>query len=280
MTYIDKAKVDAVLDIVPDRAKACYTGQSILAYAPDPTFTWEEIDQWEDSTDVDIFCYNNESHAAVVQAYCCAGFAPANDIEAFKAERIRFFEPNRRFTLQTVSLQKEGLPPVNISWSKGVDDALDCIKRFDMDYLLCSMDMKTRIFADLRPENKRIAHVNPYHDRFDPEDVEPGFWYRQFDRCPKGWSRGVDTRPVAEQYKKWIQHSLALGDKTTHSKTRFYHDRMMKDSIKVMVDAGFDEKQAIAIYKLVKGEQDTWESQAVKHRAMLERIDNWLAEVR
>ena len=45
---LSKENVEEILSIVPDGAKCCYTGQSILAYCPDPTFTWEEVNTWEE----------------------------------------------------------------------------------------------------------------------------------------------------------------------------------------------------------------------------------------
>lgn len=277
---ISRSIVEEILDIVPPRAKACYTGQSILAYVDDPTFTWEEVDQWKDQTDIDLFCYSNTAHASVVQAYISAGWKPYSDIEEFKAERIRFFDPNRKFNLQTVGLEKPGYPKVNISWQKQVEDAIDCIKRFDMDYLMVSMDMRTRVFADLRPSDRRLAHVNPYHHRFDPVDVEPSFWYRQFERCPKGYSRGIDTRPVARQYKEWIEYTLEVGDKTVDSKTRQYQDKFMHEAIAPVIATGITAQQAEAIYHMFRGETNTWEAQRIKHEAMLKKIDDWLDVVK
>lgn len=277
---INKQKVERILDIIPWGARACYTGQSILAYCPDPTFTYEEMDLWEDQTDIDIFAYSHASQASLVQAYVSAGWEFPTSIEAFKGERIRFWEPNPKFNLQTVKLEKEGYPQLNISWQKGVEDALDCIKRFDMDYLMVSMDLSTKVFADLRGENKRVAHVNKHNRRFDPYDVNPEFWYRQFDRCPKGWSRGIDTRPVAEQYAEWIRKSLEQGDKALNSKTREYADRYMNQAIQPMIKEGFTEAQAIAAFHLYKGESNTWEAMEIKHKAMLERIETWLETVK
>lgn len=276
---IDREKVDEILSVVPKKAKACYTGQSILAYVPDPTFTWEEMNAWEDETDVDIFCYTQTSHSAVVQAFIDAGFKTKSGIEEFKADRIRFFDPNRRFKLQTVRLDKEGLPQVNISWRKDCTDAIDVIKNFDMDYLMVSMDISTGVFADLRPENKRVAHVNPYNARFDIMDVEPSYWYRQFDRCPKGYSRGIDTRPVARQYAEWIRQSLEIGDKAKDSKTREYQERMMEEAIAPVIESGIAREQAIALYHMFRGETHTWEATRMKHESMLAKIESWLKSV-
>ena len=158
-------------------------------------------------------------------------------------------------------------------------EAIADIFNVDMDYLMVSMDIKTGIFADLRPENKRIAHVNPYHHRFDPLDVEPGFWYRQFDRCPKGYSRGIDTRPVARQYKAWIEYTLEMGDRSLHSKTREYANRAMNEAIAPVIAAGFTKEQASALYHMFKGESNTWEASKIKHEVMLQRITTWLESV-
>lgn len=274
-----KAVVDNILDIVPAKARACYTGQSILAYVDNPTFTYEELNCWESQTDVDMFCYNNSSQATIVQAYLSAGWYALTDIDEFKSDRIRFWEPNRKFNLQTVMLTKEDQPTVNISWAKHVEDVLDCVKRFDMDFLMVGMDLRTGTVADLRPSNPRLAHVNPFHSRFDPVDVEPSFWYRQFERCPKCYSRGVDTRPVAQQYKQWIEHTLEVGDKTLHSKTQYYKNKAMDEAIAPVIEAGFTEQQAKVLYKLFTGEQNNWEAARIKHEAMLSNINDWLALV-
>jgi len=277
---ITRQKIDDILSVVPHNARACLTGQSILAYCPDPTFSWEEINQWSNQTDVDIFVYSHTAHATLIQAFMSDGWTPEKEIDVFKAERVRFWDPNKKFNLQTVGLTKEDYPTVNITWAKHVEDSLDCIKRFDMDYLMVSMDIKTGRFADLRPENKRVAHVNSYHHRFDPLDVEPSFWYRQFERCPKGWSRGIDTRPVAEQYAKWIRYTLDQGDTALTSKTREYAEREKKEAIATLIATGMPDEQAQAVYHLFRGEQYTWEARALKHKTMLDKIEAWLESVK
>lgn len=277
---ITREVIDEILSIIPVGSRACYTGQSILAYCPNPTFSWEEVNAWESETDVDIFAYTHASHASIVQSFITAGFTPVNDIEQFKADRIRFWNPNKKFNLQTVNLSKQGYPLVNISWRFDVESAHDCILRFDMDYLMVAMDIKTGMFADMRGENHRVANVNRFNQRFDPMDTDPTYWYRQFERIPKAYSRGIDSRPVAMQYIKWIESSLVIGDKTLLSKTREYADNRMNESIEVLVSQGIYPHQAEAIYHLIKGEDNTWEAQALKHQAMLTKIQDWLETVK
>lgn len=276
---ITREKIDEILAAIPKGVKGCYTGQSILAYCPDPTFSWEEINAWESQTDMDIFVYSHTSHATAVQALMDNGFLPENSIEEFKADRIRFWEPNKKFNLQTVHLKKEDYPDVNVSWRKDVESAYDCILRFDMDYLMVAMDLGTGVFADLRGENHHVAHVNQHNPRFDPNDTEPTYWYRQFERVPKGYSRGIDTRPVARQYAHWIEASLAIGDKTIASKTREFAEREMAQAIAVLMETGVPREQAVAFYHLCRGEDNTWEAQAIRHADMLKRIYEWLASV-
>ena len=275
---INDKLIEACLDIVPEGARACYTGQSILGYCPDPTFSWDEINSWENETDLDIFAYSQASQASIVQAFMSAGFVPENSIEEFKANRIRFWDQSK-FQLATVKLVKNGYPEINISWRKANEDCLDVIKVFDMDYLMCSMDIHNRVFADLRPKDKRVAHVNKLNPRFDPYEAEPSYWYRQFDRCPKGWSRGIDTRPVARQYVQWIERSLELGDKTGHSKTREYKERAMMDAIAPLIEHGMEKELAEEIYRISAGETKTWEITKIKNQAMLNRIQSWLDAV-
>lgn len=276
---LSKECVEEILSIVPDGAKCCYTGQSILAYCPDPTFTWEEVNTWEEQTDIDIFCYNIQTQASLIREFIKAGFQPKDSVEEFKVSRICFCEPNRKFSLQTVKLDKEGMPEVNISWRKNQEDCIDVIKAFDMDYLMVSMDISKRIFADFRGENHRVAHVNKFNARFDPYDAEPSFWYRQFDRCPKGWGRGIDTRPVARQYAEWIRNTLSKGDTMATSKTRYYADRAMREMIAPVVECGFTEDQAIALYHMFTETSPTWDGLKLRHESMLKRIETWLSEV-
>lgn len=273
--------IDSILAIVPKDAKACYTGQSILAYCPDPTFTFEEMNTWEVQTDIDIFAYNNISQASIVQSFLDAGWRPDGKIEEFKANRIRFWEPSKKYSLQTVKLKyADCFPIVNISWRKNCTDCIEVIKNFDMDYLMVSMDLKTGVFCDLRGENHHVAHVNKYNNRFDPIEAEPTYWYRQFERCPKGWNRGIDTRPVAEQYAAWIRKALEVGDKGSDSVTRQYYNRDMEKALAPIIETGMEEEQAQALYHLIRGEANTWESLRIQYEQQLKIIETWLESVK
>jgi len=154
--------IDTVLSTVPAGARCCYTGQSILAYCPDPTFDWAEVNSWPDETDVDFFAYNKACLSSLVQAFVSAGWEPALPIDAFKSERIRFFDPPRKYahSLQTVGLTMPGLPTVNLTWFHEATDVVSCVRRFDMDYLMVGMDVHTRTFIDLRGPDHRVANVN------------------------------------------------------------------------------------------------------------------------
>ena len=277
---ITRKKINNILSLIPKQAKCCYTGQSILAYCPDPTFSFEEINSWEDETDVDIFAYNQQTQASLVQLFISNGWTPANEIEEFKANRIRFWQANSKFSLQTVKLVKPDYPILNISWRKNQESAMDIITGFDMDYLMVALDLSTRVYSDLRPENKHIAHVNPYNARFDPDSVDSAYWYRQFERCPKAWSRGIDSRPVAEQYARWIESTLEKGDLSINSKTREYAERAMHEAISVMLQSGFTQEQSESLYHMVRGEDTTWDAMKIQHTAMLHRITQWLDSVK
>lgn len=52
---INEQLVNDILNTVPAGARCCYTGQSILAYVDDPTFSWDEVNTWENETDLDLF---------------------------------------------------------------------------------------------------------------------------------------------------------------------------------------------------------------------------------
>lgn len=272
-------KVDTILNTIPKEARCCYTGQSILAYCPNPTFDWEELNSWPDQTDIDIFVYNQQGLASVVQRFLDKGWEPVSSIDEFKAERIRFFEPNRKFKIQTVGLIKNDMPVVNLTWHDNADDVLSVVKRFDMDYLMVGMDLRTRRFVDLRGQDHRVAHVNGLNSKFDVDDVDVMFWLRQFDRIPKGYSRGIDTRPVAKQYLLWLEETIARGDKGVGSKTRFYAERKMNQSLEYIVSAGFTQEQAEAMYHLFRYEDNTWEAMKLNLETIHRTISDWLTSV-
>lgn len=270
--------LNEILSIAPKGA-SCYTGQSALAACPDPTFSWEELNLWPTATDVDIFCYNIPALATTIQAYISVGWKPDAPVDKFKCDAIRFREPTHKFNIQTVKLRNELDVQLNITWKKNCQSAMDVIRSYDMDYVMVAMDLKTGVWVDLRGKDHRVAHVNHLNSMFDPYDANPAYWYRQFERCPKGWSRGIDTRPVAKQYVEWIDASLVMGDCALGSKTREYKDKAMSEAIVILLDAGYSEEQAEAMYKMVKGEASTWEATRIKHQAMRDRIQAWLDEV-
>lgn len=274
-----REKIDTILDLVPHEARCCYTGQSILAYCPDPTFDWAEVNNWPDETDVDIFCYNKSCLASLVQTFIDHGWEPAEDIDKFKAERIRFWETPRKFNIQTVALSMPGMPNVNLTWKDDADNAVSTVQRFDMDYLMVGMDVRTRVFIDLRGKDHRVANVNTLNTKFDVDDVDVMYWLRQFDRIPKGYSRGIDTRPVAKTYLSWLDQTIERGDRGAGSKTRFYADRKMENSIKTVVESGFSQEMAEAMYHLFRREDSTWEATSIGLQEVRKTISEWLDSV-
>lgn len=274
-----REKIDEILSIVPPEGRCCYTGQSILAYCPDPTFDWAEVNAWPDETDVDLFCYSMASLSSLVQRFTDHGWEPASSLDKFKSERIRFWDPPKRFPLQTVALTKHGMPAVNLTWKNHAEDILTTLRAFDMDYLMVGMDVRTKNFVDLRGPNHRIAGVNKLNAKFDVADVESMFWLRQFDRIPKGYARGIDTRPVARTYLGWLEETIARGDKGVGSKTRFYADRQMQSCITTLVGTGIEQRQAEAIYHLARREDNTWEAMLHTYTSMHKTITEWLTSV-
>jgi hypothetical protein len=274
-----RSTIDRILSVIPAEARCCYTGQSILAYCPDPTFDWAEVNSWPDQTDVDIFAYNKVALASLVQLFLDNGYEPVSSIDAWKAERIRFWEAPRKFSLQTVALIKENTPAVNLTWYVGCEDVVSVVKRFDMDYLCVGMDIRTRQFIDLRGPDHRVAGVNTLNAKFDVDDVDVSFWLRQFDRVPKGWLRGIDTRPVAQTYLGWIESVLTRGDRTAGSKTSYYADRQMETAIAQVVEAGFTHDQAVGLYKLFRQEDNGWGSMRFRLESSRKTIIDWLKSV-
>jgi len=274
-----RASIDKILSVIPQEARCCYTGQSILAYCPQPTFDWAEVNNWPDETDVDIFCYSKACLASLIQLFMDAGWEPNSAIDTFKAERIRFWEPPKKFNLQTVALSKPDLPILNLTWYNEGIDLVSIIKRFDMDYLMVGMDVRTKQFFDMRGPDHRLANVNHLNAKFDVADVDVMYWLRQFDRVPKGYARGIDTRPVAQTYIEWLDDNLARGDWAAGSKTRFYADRKMDQSIETVINAGFTPEQAEAMYHLFRKEDNTWEAMRLNYETIRKTMSDWLASV-
>lgn len=274
-----KEKIDDILSTIPEGARCCYTGQSILAYCPDPTFDWSEVNSWNDQADVDIFIYSKQGLATILQSFINHGWTPATSIDEFKSERIRFWDTTRKFKLQTVAVKAEGYPIVNLTWTEDATDLVSTIKRFDMDYLMVGFDLRTQKFLDLRGADHRIAHVNHFNSKFDSSDVDTMFWLRQFDRIPKGYSRGIDTRPVAKQYLLWLDETINQGDRGAGSKTRAYAQKQMEEVIESVVDAGFTTEQAQAMYHLFRKEDQTWEAMRLRYDQMRKIISDWLSSV-
>lgn len=276
-----REKIDQILAIIPPEARAAYTGQSILAYCPEPTFDWAEVNAWPDQTDMDIFVYTMVGLAALTQRFLDLGWAPATPIDEFKAERIRFWEAPRKYkdTIQTIGITLPGMPIVNLTWYNRSDDVANVVKRFDMDYLCVGMDIRTRAFVDFRGPDHRIANVNKLNNKFDVSDVDTMFWVRQFDRCPKGYARGIDTRPVARTYIQWIDETLDRGDWAALSKTRFYAERKMDQVIETLISTGVEPEQAEAIYHVIRGEDHTWEAMELQYQMMRNTISDWLTSV-
>jgi hypothetical protein len=274
-----RENIDKILSIIPPEARCTYTGQSILAYVDNPTFSWAEVNAWPDETDVDIFCYSRAGLSALVQCFMDCGWEPTSTIDKFKAERIRYWDPPKKFNLQTVALNKPDLPIVNLTWYNEADDLVSVVKRFDMDYLMVGMDCRTKVVVDLRGPDHRVANVNRLNVKFDINDVDVMFWVRQFDRCPKGYARGIDTRPVARTYIRWLDETIERGDWAAGSKTRFYADRKMDGVVEAVVASGFTQEQAEAMYHLIRGEDNTWEAMRLSYEKQRNTMADWLASV-
>jgi hypothetical protein len=279
-TLFSRDSIDEVLSIIPIEARCCYTGQSILAYVDNPTFSWAEVNTWPDETDVDIFAYSQVGLASLVQLFLDYGWEPNVEIDAFKAERIRYWEPSRKFHLQSVALRKRSdLPIVNLTWYDEGIDLVSVIKRFDMDYVMVGMDCRTREILDLRGTDHRVANVNRLNAKFDVADVDVMFWLRQFDRCPKGYARGIDTRPVVRTYIRWLDETVERGDWAAGSKTRFYANRKMDQAIETVESAGFTREQAEAMYHLFRKEDNTWEAMRLNYETIRKTMADWLTSV-
>ena len=93
-----------------------------------------------------------------------------------------------------------------------ITDAPGVLRSFDMSIVLQAYDIESHIMYDLRPDNVPVttAIPNPMRDH-DCVMWTVSKWVRQFDRVVKYYSRGFDTRPVAEFYLKMIDECIDAG---------------------------------------------------------------------
>ena len=190
----------------------CITGSCWL-----PTFDPEE---WGSTPDIDIFVYSEaDLIRAITLAEATLGMTPGKGTE--RSEKQERWKIDRLFKqgLTTYTFYCEGVMlnfTLKMRRHKGkwiqLVSCPDVLMSFDMSIVMQGYDIKSRTFFDLRPGNvsTTVAIPNPLRE-VDCSMWTVAKWVRQFDRVVKYYSRGFDTRPMAQFYLDMIDDCIDAG---------------------------------------------------------------------
>lgn len=214
-----KNKINRMIDVVKMMPiRGCITGSCFL-----PGF---DPDVWGSTPDVDVFVY---SEADLVRACTYAeytlkmkpgtGSDRSEKQERWKLGRLFKNGLNYKLGITTYKFHSDGVV-LNFTYKMTkeqgrwvpITDAPGVLRSFDMSIVLQAYDIESHIMYDLRPDNVPVttAIPNPMRDH-DCVMWTVSKWVRQFDRVVKYYSRGFDTRPMAEFYLKMIDECIDAG---------------------------------------------------------------------
>lgn len=196
----------------------CITGSCFL-----PGF---DPDAWGSTPDVDVFVYSeNDLIRAVTYAEHSLKMRPGSGTdrsekqERWKLDRLFKTGLNYKMGITTYKFYCDGvvlnftykMTKVQGRWVPIVD-APGVLRSFDMSIVMQGYDIKSRVMFDLRPDNVPVttAIPNPLREQ-DCVMWTVSKWVRQFDRVVKYYSRGFDTRPMAEFYLRMIDDCIDAG---------------------------------------------------------------------
>ena len=214
-----KDKIRSMIEVVKAMPiNGCITGSCWL-----PGF---DPDAWGSQPDVDVFVYSEDDLVrAVTMAEHSFKMKPgtgsdrAEKQERWKLDRLfkdglnykigittyKFFCDGvvLNFTFKQTKVRGKWLPIVN---------APSVLMSFDMSIVLQAYDIASRVMFDLRPDNVPVttAVPNPLRNH-DCMMWTVAKWVRQFDRVVKYYSRGFDTRPMAQFYLDMIDECIEAG---------------------------------------------------------------------
>lgn len=215
----NKEKIKVAIEVVKGiPINGCITGSCLL-----PGF---DPDSWGSTPDIDVFVY---SEADLVAAVTFAehslkmkpgtGSDKSEKQERWKLDRLFRSGINKKLGITTYKFNCMGVIlnfTYKLSKEQGrwvpITDAPGVLRSFDMSIVLQAYDIKSRIMYDLRPDNVPVttAIPNPMREH-DCVMWTVSKWVRQFDRVVKYYSRGFDTRPMAEFYLKMIDECIDAG---------------------------------------------------------------------
>lgn len=196
----------------------CITGSLWL-----PDF---DPDLWGSQPDIDVFVY---SETDLVEAITIAehalkmspgtGTLRSEAQERWKIDRLKKAGLNYKIGITTYKFCTDDVV-VNFTFKQAkehgrwvpITNAPSVLMSFDMSMVMQAYDISTGVMFDLRPAgvDPKTAIPNPLRDA-DCVMWTVSKWVRQFDRVVKYWSRGYDTRPMAEFYLQMIDACIDAG---------------------------------------------------------------------
>lgn len=216
---------------------ACITGSAVAVVLS--RFT--DVEEWASIPDVDVFCYSPEAQVAMIQYVQHAlkgkpgkGSKQTAEQEQWKIDRCLSGTRSKDNPVCSVTLQVQpevqSLPlvNVNITYKKHCTSLSRVLESFDMNIVMIGIDVKTGAVLDLRGDDVRLAERNKLR-RFDMSMWNVAHWVRQWDRVLKYYSRGFDTRPMAEFYLEAIDRALSQGKMWTSEKYLKMYDEYTQE---------------------------------------------------
>lgn len=214
-----KEKIEVMIEVVKTMPiRGCITGSCFL-----PGF---DPDAWGSTPDVDVFVY---SEADLIRAITLAeytldmkpgtGSDRSEKQERWKIGRLFKSGLNKKLGITTYKFECDGVVlnfTYKMSKEQGrwvpITDAPGVLRSFDMSIVMQGYDIESRVMFDLRPDDVPVttAVPNPLREH-DCVMWTVSKWVRQFDRVIKYYSRGYDTRPMAEFYLKMIDECIDAG---------------------------------------------------------------------
>ena len=214
-----KDKINVAIEMVKHLdINGCITGSCMM-----PGF---DPDEWGSTPDVDVFVYTEtdliraiDIAQQVLKMKPGTGSDRSERQERWKINRLYESGLNYKIGITTYKFFCEGIV-INFTYKQSkingrwvpIVNAPGVLMSFDMSIVMQGYDIKSRVHFDLRPDNVpwNVAVPNPLRNH-DCVVWTVQKWVRQFDRVVKYYSRGYDTRPMAEFYLKMIDECLDAG---------------------------------------------------------------------
>lgn len=201
----------AIGELMLSNINGCITGSCMLD---------EDFDSWDQAPDIDVFTYSENS---MIHAMCVLesmGYKPGGKDKTEAGETLKrkwLLEDGiqKSAPLSTIMYHK-GDVCVNVTTKRNNHSVVEVLANFDMSIIMKGYDIPTGYLCDLRSQDGNdpmVAVPNKLkRSLYDhPSRFEVWRALRQWNRVIKYWSRGFDTRPMAEFYLDCIDKTLEAG---------------------------------------------------------------------